>query len=421
MRGPDRGTMTNGLALALVGGLVYAAPGAAPLEDGVVLVIGEKIAAVGPHSQVNIPAGATVIDVSGKSVLAGFWNSHVHLTEPKWAGIDTMAAPRANILLKEMFTGFGFVHVVDIGSFPDVTLALRERIRTGDLLGPDILTALLPFVPPSGTPRYVAPLELPELRTAAAAKDSVRVRVAQGADVIKVFAVSITDVQPFPMMDESVVQAVTDEAHGAGRRVFAHPTDLRGVQVAVRNGVDILAHTSPMAGLLPDSTAEVMQAQDVALVPTLTLWEVELGSDTAGARQFVHYAQAQVRAHFRRGGRVLFGTDVGYIARYDPTREYELLAGAGLDFAAVLASLTTTPAKEFGRSTRTGTVAPGLDADLVVVEGNPAADIGALGRVDLTVKRGRVLYDATAHASHELRSNVESQLSGRRFRRSSSW
>jgi imidazolonepropionase-like amidohydrolase len=364
-----------------------------------VLIVGEEITAVGPRSTVEIPAGSTVIDVSGKSVLAAFWNSHVHLTEPKWAGIDTMAAQSASALLTEMFTRFGFVHVIDIGSFPEVTLALRKRIRSGEVLGPDIMTALMPFVPPSGTPRYVAPLVLPELRTVGAARDSVRARIAQGADVIKLFAVSVTDARPFPAMDQSVVQAVTDEAHRAGRRVFAHPTDLRGVQLAVRNGVDILAHTAPMAGRVLDSIVAAMRERDVALIPTLTLWEVELARDTVGARQFIEYSQGQVRAHFGRGGRVMFGTDVGYIAHHDPTREYELMAGAGLDFDAILASLTTAPADEFGQADRTGRVAPGLGADIVVVDGNPASDIRVLGRVALTLKRGRVLYNA-AQASH---------------------
>ena len=137
-----------------------------------------------------------------------------------------------------------------------------------------------------------------------------------------------------------------------------------------------------------------MRAGDVALIPSLMLWEIEFNGDAAGMRAFVGAGQDQTRAYVARGGRILFGTDVGYIDRYDPTREYELMAGAGLDFRSILRSLTTAPADQFGRGDRTGRIEAGLDADLVVVEGNPTADVRALGRVRLTMKRGEVLYQA---------------------------
>jgi imidazolonepropionase-like amidohydrolase len=396
---PRNAAATGGRVLALVGGVIYSSPDAAPIADGALVIEGERIAGVGPRARIRIPPDAVVIDARGQTVLAGFWNSHVHLVEPKWAGIDSMPAERASDLLRGMFTRFGFVHVFDIASFPEVTLALRRRIRNGEVLGPDIRTTLLPFVPPNGTPRYVAPLQLPELHGAVDGRDSVRARVAQGADAIKLFTVPITRTEPFPVMAPAVIKAVTDEAHRAGRLVFAHPTNQIGVQVALDGGVDILAHTVPMAGMLPDSLLNSMRRRLMALMPTLTLWEEDLGTDTAGIRRFTRAGQHQVRAYAERGGRILFGTDVGYITRYDPTREYELMAGAGLDFRAILASLTTAPADEFGSSRRTGRLSPGFDGDVVVIDGDPAKSIGTLGRVRLTIKRGRILYDADARSA----------------------
>ena len=101
-----------------------------------------------------------------------------------------------------------------------------------------------------------------------------------------------------------------------------------------------------------------------------------------------------MQAFAARGGRILFGTDVGYITRHDPTREYELMADAGLGFSAIFASLTTAPAEEFGLATRRGKLAAGFDADIVVIAGDPARDIRALGQVRLTLKRGRLVYSA---------------------------
>jgi hypothetical protein len=109
--------------------------------------------------------------------------------------------------------------------------------RAASWLGPDIRTVLLPFVPPDGTPRYVRPLRLPEVHGPAAARDSVRARIAAGADGIKLFTVPITEREPFPVMAPEIVAAVTDEAHRAGRLVFAHPTSEAGVRVALEHGV----------------------------------------------------------------------------------------------------------------------------------------------------------------------------------------
>jgi imidazolonepropionase-like amidohydrolase len=135
-----------------------------------------------------------------------------------------------------------------------------------------------------------------------------------------------------------------------------------------------------------------MQRRGVALIPTLTLWEEDYGPDTTGMRAFVRAAQQELWPFAVRGGRILFGTDVGYITRYDPTREDVLMLEAGLDFSAILASLTTAPAQEFGFGARRGQLAAGFDADIVVIDGDPICDIRSLGRVLFTFKRGQVLY-----------------------------
>jgi imidazolonepropionase-like amidohydrolase len=139
----------------------------------------------------------------------------------------------------------------------------------------------------------------------------------------------------------------------------------------------------------------MMRARGMSLVPTLKLFTYELGR--AGLPPSVielvlGNAEAQLRAFADLGGQVLFGTDVGYMTDYDPTDEYVHMAHAGLTFSQILAALTMAPAARFDAATRTGRIAPGLDADLVVVDGDPATDIRALGRVRTTLRRGLVLY-----------------------------
>jgi imidazolonepropionase-like amidohydrolase len=103
--------------------------------------------------------------------------------------------------------------------------------------------------------------------------------------------------------------------------------------------------------------------------------------------------QAQLRAFVEAGGQVLFGTDVGYMTDYDPSDEYTYMQQAGMTYTQILAALTTAPAARFGAAVRTGRVAPGLDGDITVVDGEPERDIRALARVRYALRGGRLLYD----------------------------
>jgi imidazolonepropionase-like amidohydrolase len=140
-----------------------------------------------------------------------------------------------------------------------------------------------------------------------------------------------------------------------------------------------------------------MKERGMALVPTLKLWRYELeraGLPAEVVRSRIRVAQEQVRGYAALGGQLLFGTDVGYMREFDPSEEYLLLSEAGLSFAEILASLTTAPAARFGASERSGRIEQGLDADLVVLEGDPASDPRALARVRFTFRRGALLHDA---------------------------
>jgi imidazolonepropionase-like amidohydrolase len=194
------------------------------------------------------------------------------------------------------------------------------------------------------------------------------------------------------------VRAATDAAHRRGKLVFAHPSNSAGARAAIEGGVDVLAHTFPteLDGRPWDRALPgMMRERGMSLVPTLKLFPYELrrlGLPANVVEIVEGNAQAQLRAFAELGGPVLFGTDVGYMTDYDPTDEYVYMARAGLGYAQILSSLTTAPAARFGATARTGRLAPGLDADIVVVDGDPAADIGALVHVRSTLRRGQVIY-----------------------------
>jgi imidazolonepropionase-like amidohydrolase len=396
--------------LALVGATIYPAPGAPAISNGVVLIRDAVIATVGTRDDVALSAQADVLDCSGLSLTAGFWNSHVHFTPWRLALAGWLPSFIFAGDIRAMLTRYGFVHVLDTGSFPGNAVRLRKRIVQNQLVGPDIRVAAGSFVAPGGSPFYLWPFRLPELRTPAEARERVLRTLETGADGIKLFTGGLAAPTSVVVMDTEVVRAATTAAHERGAFVIAHPSNSAGARAAIEGGVDILAHTFPLEreGPWDQSLIPRMKQAGMALIPTIKLWEYELrraGQDRAMTEQWIKVAQDQVRSFVALGGRILFGTDVGYMRDYDPTDEYVYLAGAGLSFAQILATLTTAPAERFKAASRTGRIAAGMDADLVIFDGDPRADIRSLARVRYVLHRGRLVYgeDASSRQSADAR------------------
>lgn len=389
--------------LALVGATIYPSPGAPEISNGVVVVRDGGIAAVGTKDDVPLPAGAEVLDCAGLFLTAGFWNSHVHFMPWRLAAAGWLPEFVSAGEIRDMLTRYGFVHVLDTGSWLGSTARLRERMAQGLLPGPDIRIASGSFVAPAGSPYYVWPIRLPALKTAAEARERVLRTLDAGADGIKLFTGGMAAPGSVVVMDTDIVRAATTAARERGAFVVAHPANSAGARAAIEGGVDILAHTFPLErdGPWDRSLIPRMQQAGMALIPTMKLWEYELrraGQDRAMIERWIQVAQDQVRAFVALGGPILFGTDVGYMREYDPADEYAYLAGAGLSFAQNLAALTTAPAERFKQDTRTGRIAVGLDADLVAFDGDPRADIRSLARVRHVVHHGRLVYADEAAA-----------------------
>ena len=387
-------------SLALVGAKIYPSPTDKPITNGVVLIQSGRIVAVGEQGKIFIPQNAKKIDCTGLTLTAGFWNSHVHFTELKWEKAATLPAAQLTQQCQEMLTRYGVTSVFDTGSYWEITSKLQKRVESGEVKGPKILSAGEILFPKGGAP----PAELlkasgtivgkmPEVETVEQAIALVRQKLDSGVDGIKLYAQTFWD--PNLKLPVEVIRAVTTEAHRRGKLVLVHPSNTYGFEAAIDSGVDILVHTTPQTGLWSAAQLAKMKAAHIALIPTLTLWRIEAereGAPKEAVQRFQNRGVEQLRAYFLTGGLILFGTDIGYTTHYDPTEEYEQMQRAGMQFQDILASLTVNPAARFGVSRRTGKIARGMDADLVLLGSDPANNIKALADVKYTLRRGEIIY-----------------------------
>jgi len=384
-------------SLAIVDATIFPDPETGPIEKGVILVEDGKITAVGLAGSVSIPDGIETVRASGQFVVAGYWNSHVHYTG-KLEAAATQDGDKLGSLLSDTFLQWGFANTVDTGSFYEKTLAIRDRIRDGEVAGPRIITAAGSFVPKGGSPYYIKPITLPEFESAERAAAMVRAQLDAGAEAIKLFTGSWATPDTVVVMEPDHVRAATRVAHDKEALVFAHPSDSDGARVAIENGVDILAHTYPaeIKGPWDKSLPGKMAERGMSLIPTLKLFRPEL--TRAGLPAFVidqveDVAVEQTRISHDAGVEILFGTDVGYMEDADTTEEFRLMGAAGLNHQDILASLTTSPAARYGFGDTSGRVAPGYDGDLVLLGNDPRDDITAFANVLTTIRGGKVIYE----------------------------
>lgn len=382
------GVAANAQNLVLAGGSVYNSPDAAPLADAVVVTSNGVITAIGSRSEVEIPKDAQTIDCTGKTVVAGFWNSHVHFTQAAWRNAASAPVAPLEEHMREMLTKWGFTTVWDLGSDPDDSLPLRRRINAGEVAGPNIRFAGNIF-PKGGHPVYLpAEIRLPEAATPEEATQMARGFMAMGMDGVKLFTGVYMGDKPVVNMDVAIARAAVDMAHAQGKPVFAHPQNRTGLETVIAADVDVLAHIVPGERYSPEQLAR-FKSQGTALIPTLSLFSRTLGGPSVAAR-LVGSGVDQLKAFSDNGGAVLFGTDVGFTEMYDTSLEYELMHRA-LSESQVLASLTTNPARYF-KAANKGKVEQGFDADLVVLDGDPIADVGNLAKVAYTIRAGHIIY-----------------------------
>ncbi|MFE4379466.1 amidohydrolase family protein [Streptomyces cyaneofuscatus] len=301
-------------------------------------------------------AGARKVDCGGAVLLPGLIDAHLHLQN-----LDTL----------RQLTAYGVTTALDMASFPPSTVeALRRRPGLTDIRSAGT-PAVAPGSPQSQLPTFPANgvVTGPEQ-----ASGFVRARVVEKSDYIKI----IIDE---PGLSPETVKALVRAAHAAGKQVMAHATSGPTVERALAAGVDMIHHVPLDSPLSPALAARYAAGGPVA-VPTLTMMEGFAGLGIPG----FDYAAAEgsVTALRRAGARILAGTDANRTPGI-PVRppfgvsmhhELELLVRAGLTTREALNSATSLPAQAFGLRDR-GAIRTGYRADLLLIDGDPLADIRA--------------------------------------------
>ena len=293
----------------------------------------------------------------------------------------------------------GFTTVRDLGTegagYADA--GLKQAIEQDIVPGPRMLIASRALVAPGAygprgfEPGIVTPLgaeeaDGPNLVTA------VRRQIAAGADVVKLYADYRwgTGEPSRPTYLSSEMAAAVEAAHSAGRKVAAHAHTAEGMRRAILAGVDTIEHGG-------GGTAEIfalMKARGVGLCPTLAASDAIAryqgwnGSDPAPTS--VAEARRAFAAAMKAGVAICVGGDVGVFPHGDNAREAELMAAAGMSPAQVAIAATSGNAAMFGVADRIGALKPGMMADLIAVEGNPLATVGALRKIRFVMKDGAV-------------------------------
>jgi imidazolonepropionase-like amidohydrolase len=402
---------------AIRAGTLIDGTGSIPVKNAVILIQGERITAVG--TDVRVPAGATVIDLSGYTVLPGFIDAHVHLAfhtigDGDWqhSGLTELTGQLALLgaahAQQTLEAGFTTVRVVGSRDFND--LALRNAINAGWLPGPRILGAGTSFGITGGHCDALDGLHPGAVGHESGIADgvadgvdqvraAVRYNVKYGADVIKICAtggvLSLTDSVGAQQYSEEEMRAVVETARLLSRRVAAHAHGTEGIKAAVRAGVTSIEHGS----VLDSEAVALMVQHGTWLVPTLMAGEqVSLLAQAgrlppaiaAKALAIAPRMQASFRLALGAGVKIALGTDAGVFAHGRNGHEFTLMVRYGMTPMQAIRAGTLSGATLLGRETEVGSLAPGKLADLVAVKGDPLQDITLLEHIDFVMKGGSV-------------------------------
>jgi len=346
--------------LAVVGVAVFDGGGSPPRPGQTVVAAGGRIERLGPAAEVRPPPGAVVVDGTDCTLLPGFVDAHVHLD----------FYPPAQVLAG------GVTTVRDLGWPAERLAVLAEAAAAPGAASPRLLAAGQILTVPGGYPtraRWAPPGTARPVTGAAEAAAAVAELAAAGAAVIKV----ALDDRVGPTLPAAVLAAVVGAARDRGLGVTAHVGSAAEAAKALAAGVGELAHWPFDAAGLPGPLVDRL-AESMVAVPTLHI-------DPSPARL------AGVRRFVAAGGRVVYGTDLGNQGPPPAvdTEELRLLVEAGLPPGRALAAATSVAADHLGLA-GAGRVAAGAPADLLLVEGDPLADLAALGRVRLVARGGQL-------------------------------
>jgi len=376
--------------LALVRARLVDGTGAKPVDDVTVTIEGGRIASVAAGAPA--PEGARVLDLDGRTLLPGLVEAHVHMSS-----LDVPRELEAHGVAKAArdFLAGGITTIRDVGSYGRSLFDLRDAMAQGLCDGPRmVLCGQIVAATSAGARTFTTmyrPADGPdEMRRA------VREQLAQGADFVKTMVTGALNVvhegiDP-PQLTHEELHAIVDEAHRHGFLVAAHAEGVGGIRLAVELGVDTLEH-GEQSWRAPEALA-AMAERGIVLVPTLCLFPLieELERLPRWMRERAkalgEEAGRTVQAAKSAGVQMAMGADAG--PHGENARELVLLVEAGLSPMEGIVAATSVGARTCALQDELGTVEAGKAADLLVLDGDPLADVRILTRPE---RRWLVLKD----------------------------
>ncbi len=391
----------------------------APLTERTLVIEGNRIVAI--EAGYRPGSGAEkVLDLRAHTVMPGLMDMHTHLS--KEFGPQSYIEPfklneadyaiNATVYARRTLLA-GFTTVRDLGDNYNVTVALRNAIDKGKVIGPRVYTAAKSIATTGGhadpTNSYRRDLMgSPQpvdgvINGVAEAREAVRQRYKDGADLIKITAtggvlsVAKSGQNPQFMVDE--LKAIVDTARDYEMTVAVHAHGKEGMKRAIQAGVDSIEHGTYM----DREIMRLMKKHDTYYVPTIIAGKwVEEKSRVDGffpelvrpkAAAIGPLIQGTFAEAYRNGVKIAFGTDSGVSAHGDNAREFELMVEAGMPPMEAIQSATLHAARLLRIHDQLGTLAAGKVADIVAVKGDPLADISLLRRMAFVMKDG-VIYNS---------------------------
>ncbi len=351
----------------------------ATLKNRRIVVKGERIESVGTG------AGPATYDLRGLTVMPGWIDTHVHLD---WHFDDThhitnrSRESRETVVLYSAENAWvtligGFTTVQSVGAPTDALL--RDRINQGMLPGPRILTAMNPIDYRTGNPGAI--------------RAAIRKLKTDGADLVKIFAATGG---PETVMTDDQMEAAVSEAHAQGFRTVTHARFLPEEKVAVHAGVTTIEHGYG----LDDDTLETMAQKGIYFDPNFLVSHNYIenreayrrGLDEVTTREKLLATLVEVVARARKHHvKIVLGTDAvaGAHGRNAEEFIYRVKDGHERNIDVIMSG-TSIAAESLGMADRIGSIAPGLEADIVATDGNPLDDITAVRRVVFVMKGGKI-------------------------------